>query len=62
MVFIEHEGGGWDDDLAVLDLVGDLSSELVPLRLARASDVWRHRYRAYGFPAGPMACGLPAGS
>lgn len=49
VLFFEYDGSRWDDDVAVLRIHGPAPDGLVPLRLAQAADVWRHRYRAFGF-------------
>lgn len=41
-----------DQDIAGLEIVGNLPQEAKPTRLITVDDLWDHRYRAFGFPAG----------
>lgn len=44
----------WDDinDVAGLELLGDLPAGARSVRLVKADDLWGHNFRAFGFPAG----------
>jgi hypothetical protein len=40
------------DDVAGLELLGQPPADAVPVRLVRSADLWEHKFRAFGFPAG----------
>jgi len=41
-----------DKDIAVLDIAGALPSGAAAARLVQSADLWRHAFRASGFPQG----------
>lgn len=44
----------WDapSDVAVLEITGDLPAGAQPAGLAQSPDLWKHEFRAFGFPQG----------
>ncbi len=44
----------WDSglDVAVLDITGELPDGAQPARLVQSQDLWKHDFRAFGFPNG----------
>lgn len=40
------------DDIAVLELTGDIPPEVLPAELLQGDDLWKHPFRTFGFPTG----------
>src|SRR5215211_1021202 len=39
-------------DIAVIEIVDRLPKEAAAIRMVTAEDLWEHKFRAFGFPAG----------